>query len=260
MLFFVQMSCIEETEIILQGDLEERLVVESQITTDTTHHWVKLSQTGQYYMNEQTPLLSGADVILSTDSGEDFLFEEVEPGLYKTINETYGIIGERYSLKIEYNGEIFESSSQIRRNATIDSIGFRYEPYMESYRVLYYGQEPPGVGDFYLWHLYKNGIHLTDSLHKLMFTDDEYFDGMFVPGFEVDSWAGNFDFQKDDTITVEMHSITQEAYDFILHVYSEVGGSGPMGGSFTTPVGNISNDAFGLFYTASVVRKTNVIK
>ena len=257
---FIMSSCIEETEIILQSPLEEAIVVDVKLTTDTMHHKAILSKTGDYYLYEQTPRVSGANIKITSETGDVILFEEIEPGIYQTIEKVYGLVGEEYYLEIEYDDELYESKSKIRRKPNIDSIGFRWQSFMESYRVLYYGQEHPGIGDFYLWHIYKNGELMTDSLHKIMFTSDEMFDGQYIYGIEIDYWGNDFDFQVNDTITVEMHSITKDTDAFLYEIYLESGGSGPSGGSGKTPVGNISNGAFGLFYTSSVVRKTAIIE
>jgi hypothetical protein len=259
-IFILLSSCVEEADIILQGDLDERLVVDVKFTNDTTLQIAILSKTIQYYTDEQTPRASGALVKITSGSGDVFDFEEVEPGIYQTGDMVYGEIDEEYSLYIEYDGEIYESTSKIRRSPSIDSIGFRWEPFMESYRVLYYGQELPGKGDYYLYHIYKNGVLMTDSLKNIMFSNDDYIDGMYIFGYEVDTWFNSFNLQLGDTVTLEMHSITKEAYDYILEIFFETGGAGPMGGSGKTPRGNISNDAFGLFYTASIARKTSIIK
>ncbi len=253
-------SCIEEAEVILQGELDEKLVVDIKLTTDTLHHKAFLTKTAEYYVEEQTPRVSGANIKIISSNGDIFHFEEIDNGVYQTKEKVYGLLGEQYFLEIEYGNDIYEAESEIRRNATIDSIGFRWDIFMESYRVLLYGQEPEGRGDHYAWHLFKNGVHVTDSLHNFVFTNDEYIDGQYLDGYEIDRWFNNFDFQQGDTITVEMHSITKDTYEFFLEVMLESGGFVPMSGSGKTPVGNISNNAFGLFYTSSIVRATAIIE
>lgn len=258
--FVFMVSCIEETDIELQSTLDEAIVVDVKITTDTAFHQAKLSKTADYYQFEQTPRATGANVIITSDAGDVFTFEEIEDGIYQTTEKIFGEIGREYFLTIEHEGEEYHAESFIRRAPNIDSIGFRWDPFMESYRVLYYGMDHPGRGDSYLWHIYKNGELMTDSLHKIVFTNDEMFDGQYIYGIEIDQWFNNFDLQPDDTVTVEMHGITEDAEAFLREIYLETGGSGPAGGSSLTPRGNISGKAFGLFYASSVVRYTNVIK
>ncbi|MBS4014119.1 MAG: DUF4249 domain-containing protein [Bacteroidetes bacterium] len=259
-LVFLLSSCVEETEIILQGDLDERLVVDVKLTNDTTYQIAILSKTIQYYTEEQTPRAVGATVKIISGSGEVFLFEEIEPGIYQTTEKVYGEIGESYLLQIDYDGKKHEASSEIRRSPVVDSIAFRWEPFMESFRVLYFGMEPAGKGDNYLYHIYKNGVLMTDSLKNITFTNDDFIDGIYIFGFEVDAWFNKFNLQQGDTVTLEVHSIPKDAYAYILEIFFETGGAGPMGGSGKTPRGNISNDAFGLFYGASIVRTTRVIE
>ena len=254
-------SCLEEVDLTLKVQDEARLVVEGMITTDTTAHKVMLTKTGNYFSQKPAEKVSGAEVMITDDLGNFFYLGETEPGIYKTGTCVYGVIGRTYQLSINYDGETYSAKSTMMRVPVIDSLGYEWNPLREQYTVLLYGQEPEGKGDYYLWHVYKNGKHVTDTIDKVLFTDDELFDGNYIMGIEIDHWYYRYDIQKSDTVTIDTHSITEDAYLFFIGMYYE---SAFSGGPFDTPPanikGNISNNAAGLFMASAINRKTIIIE
>jgi len=59
-------NCTERIEIDLDSTYT-RLVVEGNVTSDTTVHWIRLSETGDYFYNQVAPAVAGASV--SIDDG-----------------------------------------------------------------------------------------------------------------------------------------------------------------------------------------------
>ena len=253
-------SCEEKIELRVNDKDHQLLVVEGMITSDTTNHVVKLSSTGGFYHNDQTPRATGASVSISDNMGNVFPLAEVLPGKYMTENDVYGQVGRTYTLTVDYDGARFQASSTMKRVPEIDSLSYRWDPLKESYRILLYGQEPEGKGDHYLFHLYKNGEKLTDPINKATIVNDEFIDGRYINGFEVDWWSHDFDFQKGDVVTVAQHSITSEAFEFIAAVFTEHT-SGQAGSRPPANIpSNVSNNALGLFHAAAISCKTIVIE
>lgn len=255
----LMMACEEKIELKVPDHQLSILVVDGMITSDTTTHHVFLSLTGSFYMDEITPRVSGAQVSISDNLGNVFPLTEGSPGIYQTQPDVYGQVGVTYTLHIVHEGKTYQATSTMKRNAPIDSLSQRWDPMLEYYRILLYGQEPAGKGDCYMWHLYRNGIRVTYNIAKVMVTDDNFIDGNYINGFEVDWWANDFNFQSGDTITVAQHSLTREAYDFILAVFTEHnGGMGGMRPPANLP-SNISNGAKGLFHASAVNYATRVL-
>jgi hypothetical protein len=252
-------SCEELIDLKVHDSNLEILVVEGMITTDTTAHYVWLSLTGGFYLEKETPKVSGARVKILDDTGHIFELEEQAPGVYKTEDDVYGLPGVNYTLVIEYDNTIYEATSKMSRLVYIDSLSYRWDNFINSYRILLYGQEPSGVGDSYMWHLYKNGELVTDRLSKIQIANDDFIDGNYINGFEVDGWDTDFNFRQGDTILVAKHVITKETFNYLAAVFQErTGGMSGMRPPANIP-SNVSNGALGWFHTAAITRATIVI-
>ncbi len=260
-LFVSLSSCVEEIDLILDGDDRKQLVVDGMITTDTTSHIVDLSKTAPYFSKEQTERVSGAEVTISDDLGNVFYLYETEPGIYKTDTNVYGLAGRTYTLNINYDGESYYSESTMKRVMEADSLSYKWDEVREQYIILFYGQEPKGKGDIYMWHLYRNGKLITDTINKVLFTDDEFFDGTYIEGWEINHCSHDYNIQKYDTVTVDTHSITEDALLFFTGLLSESGySSNPFSPPPANIHSNISNDALGLFLASAINRKTIIIE
>lgn len=245
-------ACEEKIELHVPDHQLNILVVNGMITSDTTAHEVRLSLTGSFYLNQETARATGAQVSIIDNQGNHFPLTELGPGIYQTQPHVYGSIGTTYTLQIQYNGQYYESSSTMQRNSPIDSLSYRWDAALGYYRILLYGQELQGKGDCYMWHIYRNDTLVTNDISKVLATDDRFIDGNYISGFEVDWWAHEFNFLKGDHIRVAQHSLTREAFDFIMAVSMErTGGNGGMRPPANI-ASNISNGALGLFHASAV--------
>jgi len=251
---FLLESCTERIELELNEGDNLKLVVDAWITNEAGPHKVTLSRTTSYFENEAAPRVSGAEVRIE-QGNETIVLEESEKGEYLTPVEFKGEVGKTYQLKIEVEGELYESSATLSRVPKIDSLGYRYYDEDDFYSVLLYTKEPMGVGDFYLFRSYKNGSLTADTLRNADFVSDEFVDGSDIPGVEV----GYEDLEIGDMAILEMLSISEEAHDFFLAIMLE---TDYRGGPFDTPPANIpstiSNGAFG-FFNASAIERDSVL-
>lgn len=253
-------SCEEKIDLSIVDDVPRKLVVDGMITSDTTAHAVNLSYTGGFYLNEQTSRATGAKVIIYDNLGNTFNLEEKSAGNYVTDNNIFGQIGVGYTLSIELDGNRYEATSIMQRVPEIDSLLWRWDNFKQSYRILLYGQEPAGKGDYYLWHLEKNSEQITKQVNQVMMVNDDFSDGNYIQGLEIDYWEMEFNFQPGDTVTVMQHSLTKTAYEFIVGVMTEhTNGQVAMRPPSNVP-SNVSNGAMGLFHASAIARKTVVIK
>lgn len=100
-------ACIEEIEI--DRDTENQfLVVEGLITDQKETQAIKLSR--GFDLNEQGPFpVSGARVTVESSKGEIFIFNESDPGVYKSQNPFATTIGTTYHLNFEISGNSYKS-------------------------------------------------------------------------------------------------------------------------------------------------------
>lgn len=261
-LFFI--GCEETMDIELSSDATKKLVVEGGITTDTTNHTITLSWSDDYFSVDKQQMATNASVSIHSGN-ETFILEEISPGVYQTSNDVYGKRNHSYTLHIALpNGNIYEAQETINPLPEIDSITHsenynHFVPPMNrfgfGYDIFYYGYEPPGTGDFYMWNLYLNDILYTDTITEILFTDDEFVDGNYIRDFDV-HFIREEDIKQDTNIvTLEMKSISREHYDFLVSLMLETVWKGsPWDGPPANVPSNISNNGLGYFYACDVKR------
>ncbi len=252
-------GCEEYLDERFVGDSARDLVVEGGITTDTMAHKISLSWSGDFFDKGPKEMVTDADVSIS-DGQNSVILGETEPGIYSTSAGYHGIIGNTYTLSIRLpDGSSYSSSEKINPLPEIDSIrfektsGFDAESgeLTEGYNLLYYGPEPEGIGDHYLWSVLMDGVLYTDTLYENVFTSDEFVDGNYIKDLELFFIPDDRLPEKPVTITLEMFSISKEYYDYITGIMLETVWKGsPWDGPPANAVGNISNGALG-FFTAS---------
>ena len=256
-------ACTERIDLELGELAEPKLVVEGWITDQQMPHRIRLTSSRSYYENQATPVISGAIVSIS-DGDQTFPLTE-EPagsGNYFTATDVAGTVGKLYTLNIEHDGETWLANDLMRPVPPIDSVAFEYvdqdheDGELPWYMVKIWTYELPGLGDHYRWKCWVNGEARSDSLKAASFVNDQLYDGAYVQGVVVD-WVRA---QPGDTVRVEQHSISKDAYDIIESILLNTEWRG---GIFDPPPANvpsnISNGAYGFFGAASVKERTAVI-
>jgi len=124
LLFFFLFSCVEpfEGEEFLNS-FEDILVVNSTLTNQLKRQEVILTRSFEFNEDE-IPKEEGAQVIISSDSGQNYPFEEVSPGTYHSIAAFAAQMNQAYTLTIttqdgrSYSSEAMElpaASTEIDR-------------------------------------------------------------------------------------------------------------------------------------------------
>lgn len=265
--FFLVISlwnCTERIEVNVDSSYT-RLVVEGYVTTDTAAHWVRLSTTSDYFYNQPAPSVRGA--IVSIDDGDQvhFLAEsDTIAGMYYTSVDFHGIPGKTYTLNIrnvDIDGdgttEDYSASSPLNPVNHLDSITLKYFNAFgfTGYEVQLYAWDPPSR-DWYSFKLHKNGVLITDTLYELLVENDEFFNGNYTHGITAQFLINDKPeevVEVGDTITFEINGITEEYYNYIIEVQSQIYTQSPL---FSGPPANIrtnlDNDAIGFFTAYSV--------
>lgn len=258
-------SCTERIDLDLNSDENQRLVVDALFTDEEKQHEVILTLTSSYFDNEPPPVATGAVVTISSDAGEVFTLTEVKPGYYLTNPNVKGEVGRTYTLRIDYNGETYNSVTTMKRVPPIDTITqVESEDDLNSngdedddFYVALSAQEPAGIGDYYMWEAIVNGVKVTDTLGRLLFVDDGLWDGQYVEDIALESFGVTF----GDTVDVYMMSISKAMNDFLVAANLETNWRG---GIFDGPPANlpsmISNGAIGFFSASAVSPKRIIIK
>ena len=260
-LFVFLFSC----EDIINPDLptnEPILVVDAWINNLEESQVIKLSKT-QNYLDSNSPVpVVGATVFVYDENLTHFNFTEVNDGEYiwtpDSVFKNIGVIGTKFYLSVSYEGKNIFSESQLNRTSVIDSVNFvRGQVPEDSYYAEFWSREEEGVGDAYWIKSYING-ELQTGLQDIITCIDAgassegaVIDGIpFIPPirravtkFENDD-DGNLmsPFKKGDSLYVEIHSVTFEAFDFLNKTAIQINRPGGFSELFAVSLSNVPNN------------------
>ena len=245
-------SCSEKIDFDLNDEDNQRLVVDAELTNEAKIQRIELTRTTSYYYNQPAPPEENATVSVS-GNGRTIPFIETSPGIYETTQPDSGVIDQSYTLNIATtDGETYSASSYLKRVASIDSIAYDYSNFWEEYVLYFYGKEPAGKGDYYMWQVYIDGQLDNDTLNEVVFSEDDFVDGATIPGLEF-YYINPDKLQDTSDVTVKMLSISKEYYDHILASLLETEWrGGPFDGPPANVPSNINNGAVGFFNTSAV--------
>jgi hypothetical protein len=243
-----------------------RLVIDASIActkgVPLSTQRIKLSTTASYYAT-QTPVISGANVSITTDAGLVFEFVEIEnTGTYECTNfET--VLDETYTLSVNYNGQTYTATEILQSVPVIDKIEQETQPQIggggTSIDIKTFFTDPADRDDFYLVRIKSN----RSAIPEYSATDDAFFQGNQVFDF-----YRNEDLVAGDIVNVRLARISQRYMNYMKIVTTFSGNNG--GGPFSTPAatvrGNIVNTSnaenypLGYFSMAEVVEQAYTVE
>ncbi|MEM1123178.1 MAG: DUF4249 domain-containing protein [Bacteroidota bacterium] len=252
-------SCEDE----IRPELEEApniMAIDAWINNQPGPQVIKVQQTQPYFDNSLPTGLTGATVQVIDENQQVFDFEEAENGDYVWTpvgNETFGQIGLQYQLNIEHQGTSYSAVGRMNGVPPVDSISFEFEeaegPFPEGYFAEFWSRDLPGEGDTYWIKAFKNGQYLgkpeeINIAFDAGFSSGGNIDGLiFIPPlrlgvnpFEEDE-DGSFlsPYSPGDSIHVELHSISNEAFYFLSEVRLQTDRPGGFAELFATPLSNV---------------------
>ena len=235
------------------------LVVDAWVNNLNQPQKIFLSTTQDYLDSTSSPSVTGADVKVSDDLGNVYEFVESDDGEYvwqpDSIHKNLGEVGTSYLLSIAHGGEEFIAQSAMNRTSTIDSVNFVRGQFPEgSYYAEFWSREESGIGDAYWIKSYKNGIYqnglgdIITCIDAGASSEGAVIDGIpFIPPvrrgitrFETDD-DGNFisPFDKGDSLYVEIHSVSFEAFDFLNKTAIQINRPGGFSELFAVSLSNV---------------------
>jgi len=182
----------------------------------------------------------------------------VNSGIYFTAPDVFGRVGKTYNLKIQLEEEIggakiYQAASQIYPINQIDSIGLEFhEDWGDDgfWEVKCYVLDPPAE-DFYMFHIYRNGVLINDTIDQVFVVDDILYNGNYTNGIGVGYFDQSNENEKlipGDKVTLRVGRITREYSDFLWQLQEQVSFQTPLfSGPPANVQGNISDGAFGAF-------------
>ncbi|RED98882.1 DUF4249 domain-containing protein [Marinoscillum furvescens] len=278
----VTYACEDTVEI----DLEEQepfMNVDAWLTHTNDTQQIRLTYTRPYFDNgKPQPALNATVSVVEIETQTLYSFTDADSdGFYTWIpaeTDTFGTIGSSYALVIEHQGVTYESFSTMNPVPPIDSITFEYnkkDAFFEDdwYYADFWARDIEGPGNTYWIKAFKNGVYLNKPEEINVAYDASFSPGGEVDGlvfiqpirtainrFEDDDTPAPSPYQQGDTLKVELHSITEEAWFFLSRVRDEtVRNPGfaqlfanPLANSPTNLVASGDNRVTGFFSVAAV--------
>jgi len=250
-------SCESEIDVDLDESIPT-LSVDAFINDLPGEQRIVLAFSQEFFDNTTYQPASGAIVTVTDDLGNPpFEFQESvdNPGIYQWIppseDQTFGTVNATYTLLIEYQGVTYESTSKMNRVPPVDSILFipDVSPLAEDddYQAEFFAIDPECSGDSYWVKAFKNGQFLDDPGEiNLAFdagnSEGAEIDGDFfiVPiklGINPEDEDESYDF--GDSVRVEIHSITNNTFDYMTELAIQTNNEGGFGQLFAAPPSNL---------------------
>jgi hypothetical protein len=277
-------SCEDEISPKLEN-ADPVVVIDAWLNNKPGSQTIKITSTQSYFDNSLPPGISGANVVVTDDQGTDYVFTENAsiPGDYvwsPSGNEVIGSVGRSYTLLVQVGNDTFVSASKMNRVPVIDSLTFTFEEessfFPESFLADFWSTDFVGPNDTYWIKTWKNGILLNkpgelNLAYDAGFSAGGNFDGVtFITpirqGINPFDQDDNDEFLSPylpgDSIYVEIHSISLEAFNFMSEVAIQTDRPGGFSELFASPISNVSTNIFsvnntqvlGFFNVAAVSR------
>ncbi len=277
-------SCEDEISPTLES-AEPVVVIDAWLNNKPGNQLIRVTSSQSYFDNTLPPGITGANVTVTDNLGTNFTFNEdpLTHGDYiwsPTGTEVFGAIGNTYTLAVQVGSEIFTAVSKMNRVPVIDSITFTFEEESAflpaSYLADFWATDFMGSNDTYWIKAWKNGVLLNkpseiNLAYDAGFSAGGNFDGVtFITpirqGINPFDQDDNDEFLSPylpgDSVYVEIHSITLQAFNFMTEVAIQTNRPGGFSELFASPIsnvstnifnaGNSSNRAFGFFNVAAV--------
>lgn len=255
-------SCEDIIDVDLK-EAPEAYVVDAWIDNSDQMQTIRINKSQPYFESSIAPPVIGADVTVRDSNGNNISFIETSPGVYQWNPDTaaiaIAIVGTSYDLRIEVDGEVFLANSTLNRVPEIDSLKFTFkeeqspfEP--EGYYAEFVATDPLGPGDTYWIKTYKNGLLLNNPFDLNVAFDAGFSEGGNIDGVvfiqpiqdAVTPFNDDLDaivpYEIGDSLYVEIHSITNKAFDFLQQVIVQTQRDGGFDEIFAEPLQNVSTN------------------
>ncbi|MEP1096533.1 MAG: DUF4249 domain-containing protein [Cyclobacteriaceae bacterium] len=264
------LSC-ERVVVIPLPDEQNLLVVEGWLTDMVERQYVRLSRSNSF-SGAVNPVIDDATVLVQARNSPSQTYSYAEDGRYLSDNAFQAVSGEEYRLSVLLqNGDLIRSSwTPIESNTNInilsvDSFVENDEENPGQTKVVYFPRitalDSADYQNYYRWRLFKDGVQLTEP-ESIILQNDRFFDGNFIPNLFDD-----YEYSIGNNMTVELHSITKEAFDFLSLLKSQT--TTLSAAASTTPAivnGNITNFTapdeivLGFFGTRAISSKSVIVQ
>lgn len=253
-------ACEDQVDVQLE-DAPEALVVDAWINNKDEVQVIKLTKTQPYFESSQPTGVTGASVTITDENGVDYNFNETADGVYEWDPAGSPLPTDplEYTLSINAEGQSYLATSAMNRVPAIDSLVFTFKeernPFQpEGYYGEFVAKDPVGPGDSYWIKSYKNGQFLNRPFELNIAYDAGFNAGGNIDGVVFiqpiqdavnplnDELDAVVPYEPGDSLYVEIHSISNEAFFFLQEVQIQTQRDGGFDEIFAEPLENVDTN------------------
>lgn len=239
------------------------IVIDAFLNNLDSTQSIRITQTSAYFDNSGLTGITGAVVVVTSSAGSSWNFADQGNGFYRwqpQPSDNLGTVGDSFTLQVDIGPDRFEAVSIMNRIPDIDSISFRFEKenlfLPDSYFAEFWARDPLGTGDTYWIKSFKNGVYLNQPNEINIAFDAGFSQGgnvdglIFIPPIrdtinpfiqdENDKFLSPF--EDRDSVYVEIHSITNDAFKFLNDLRIQTDRPGGFAELFATPLANLNSN------------------
>jgi hypothetical protein len=226
-IFSILFSCEDVIDITL-NEADPRLVVEASIdwfkNTSGNEQSIKLSLSAPFF-DESTPPANGASIQITDTNNNTFNFiEDGTTGIYRN-TDFIPVIDEAYTLTINYNGDTYSATENLKSVVQIDFIEQNNEGGFsgEDIELKAFYTDPANIDNYYFFEFITE-ISVVPDL--------DVFDDTFTDGNQIFGFFSEEDLKAGDEVTIRNYGISEQFYEFMFVLLQQ--GSDDGGGPFET--------------------------
>ena len=279
---FVGLTGCEDVIDLKSATGPTQLVVDGWITTQPGPQTIRLTWSAAYFNNDAAKPVVGAAVTVTDDKGKVYSFTDAASDgkyVWGALKDTLGHVGRTYTLTVKHQADVYTAVNEIKRVPVVDSIVYQKEILpikpdkgpKEGYIASFYARDFVGAGDTYWIKPIVNGKVMVDKPTAISIAYDAAFsagapsDGLIFILPLRQSITRDSLYSAGASVGVELHSITNEAFEFLKQVSEQAAN----GGLFAVPIQNVKSNvvntnpagikALGYFGASAVSRLQTVI-
>lgn len=255
-LFFVLLlsGCQKVINVEL-NNASPRIVIEGIITDGPGPYSVKISESGSYFDQSDLPPVTGAEVIITDNTGISDTLKEATPGIYIT-SKIKGIPGRTYNLKVISGNNEYTGTSTMFSHVGIDSLGLSKS---QSQHFNLGGESGNDLNieldcyfrDPYEKNFYRVKVFTDDTTRNEFYRlfDDQYTNGLHI-GLRVAHANANH------TYRIELLSLDKVTFGYYRTIEDVLHSNQMFGSTPANPTSNLNNSALGYFGACAVSSRT----
>ncbi|WP_299095379.1 DUF4249 domain-containing protein [uncultured Winogradskyella sp.] len=199
-----------------------RLVIEASLDwqkgTSGNNQTIKLSLSSPYFdVNTDTSVTGASVKVTNNNSGEEFVFTDLNNGLY-TINNFDPIINNSYTLEVVYNDEVYTASETLLPVPEITHVEQSLEGGIddELLDVSVFWNDPVDENNYYFVKFFEQGdLFVTLDVESDEFTNGNEMDEFFEKDGEEGDHPSLHEFESGDVVEISLYGVSEQYFNYL---------------------------------------------